>query len=161
MVLLKAGGVSPTAFKIRSRPSTLSREGVSFMSFQGVHFLSLDTGVCGYQDEDDDKGWDEHKISLLRFGLQPNRSLMRQPWTSFCRQLKPGKNFYISNQMNTVRHRDSFCPRNQAGRYDSGSGPAAAGPGFSGFPHGNGKRMHPQRFPGPVPGTGPCVSANS
>lgn len=81
--------------------------------------------------------------------------------TSFCRQLKPGKNFYISNQMNTVRHRDSFCPRNQAGRYDSGSGPAAAGPGFSGFPHGNGKRMHPQRFPGPVPGTGPCVSANS
>ena len=35
----------------------------------------------GYQNENDGKGWNKHKISLLRFRLQPNRSLMRQPCT--------------------------------------------------------------------------------
>lgn len=28
-------------------------------------------GVSGYQDEDDDKGWNEHKISLPRLGYNP------------------------------------------------------------------------------------------
>ena len=41
--------------------------------------LLVTEAVNGYQNEDDDKGRNEHKISLLRFRLQPNRSLMRQP----------------------------------------------------------------------------------
>ena len=44
-------------------------QGVSFRSFKGLIILSP------Y------KGRNEHKISLLRFRLQPNRSLMRQPCT--------------------------------------------------------------------------------